>query len=53
LAGVCVRSHRRRPPDGLTTDEHLAVLAFDLEANGLMLDQKLDLDLAETLTIPR
>jgi S-disulfanyl-L-cysteine oxidoreductase SoxD len=37
----------------LSTEQYLAVLAFDLKANGINLDQKLDLDLAETLTIPR
>lgn len=40
-------------PGSLTTDEYLAILAFDLEANGITLDQPLDLELAETLTIPR
>lgn len=37
----------------LSTKEYLAILAFDLKANGITLKQKLDLDLAETLTIPR
>ena len=44
------------PPDkkgSLTTEQYLAVLAFDLKANGIMLDKKLDLPLAETLKIPR
>jgi cytochrome c len=44
------------PPDkagSLSNDQYLAILAFDLNANGITLDEKLDLDLAETLTIPR
>jgi S-disulfanyl-L-cysteine oxidoreductase SoxD len=44
------------PPDApgsLPTEEYLAILAFDLKANGITLDQKLDLELADTLTIPR
>jgi hypothetical protein len=44
------------PPDApgsLSTEEYLAILAFDLDANGIMLDQKLTLELAGTLTIPR
>jgi len=44
------------PPDApgsLSTEEYLAILAFDLKANGITLEEKLDLELAETLTIPR
>jgi cytochrome c len=37
----------------LSTEEYLAVLAFDLKANGITLEQELDLQLAESLTIPR
>lgn len=40
-------------PGSLETDEYLAILAFDLKANGITLEQPLDLELAETLTIPR
>lgn len=40
-------------PGSLDTDEYLAILAFDLQANGITLEQPLDLELAETLTIPR
>ncbi|HKP58281.1 MAG TPA: c-type cytochrome [Polyangiales bacterium] len=40
-------------PGSLSTEEYLAVLAFDLKANGITLDKKLTLDLAETLKIPR
>ena len=46
----------KMPPDkpgSLSTEKYLAVLAFDLKANGINLDKKLDLELAEDLTIPR
>lgn len=44
------------PPGGageLTAEQYLAVLAFDLNANGVKLDAKLDMPLAKTLVIPR
>jgi hypothetical protein len=38
----------------LSTEEYFAILAFDLEANGIDLGvQKLDAVLAKTLVIPR
>ena len=37
----------------LSDDEYLAIIAFDLRANGIDLEQELDLELAESLTIPR
>ena len=37
----------------LSDNEYLAIIAFDLRANGITLEQELDLDLAEGLTIPR
>jgi mono/diheme cytochrome c family protein len=38
----------------LSTDQYLAILAFDLKANGIDLkDKKLDLELAKTLKVPR
>lgn len=40
-------------PGSLSQEQYLAILAFDLKANGVTLDQKLSLDLANTLTIPR
>jgi polar amino acid transport system substrate-binding protein len=40
-------------PGGLSDEEYLAVLAFALQANGFTLQQPLDLDLADQLTIPR
>lgn len=39
-------------PGTLDAETYLAILAFDLKANGVSLDQKLTLPLAETLTIP-
>jgi mono/diheme cytochrome c family protein len=44
------------PPDApgsLTADQYWAALAFDLKANGINLDKKLDANLAATLTVPR
>lgn len=44
------------PPDApgsLSEAEYLAILAFDLKANGIDLDQPLTLELAKTLDIPR
>ena len=40
-------------PGSLTPEQYLAVLAFDLKANGINLDKKLDRETANTLTIPR
>jgi len=40
-------------PASLSTDDYFAVLAFDLHANGIDLDTRLDATLAATLTIPR
>ncbi|HEX6243721.1 MAG TPA: c-type cytochrome [Polyangiales bacterium] len=37
----------------LSADEYLAILAFDLKANGVMLEGELDLERAGSLTIPR
>jgi mono/diheme cytochrome c family protein len=37
----------------LTNDQYLAILAFDLKANGVDLPSPLTMDLAPTLTIPR
>jgi len=48
---------KNMPPNkggSLSTEEYLAILAFDLKANGIDLgDKKLDLPLAATLTVPR
>jgi S-disulfanyl-L-cysteine oxidoreductase SoxD len=37
----------------LTNDQYLAILAFDLKANGIDLPSPLTLEMAPTLTIPR
>ena len=37
----------------LTNDQYLAILAFDLHANGIDLPSPLTMDAAKTLTIPR
>jgi mono/diheme cytochrome c family protein len=37
----------------LTEEQYWAILAFDLKANGIELDQKLDPTLAATLELPR
>jgi mono/diheme cytochrome c family protein len=47
---------KNMPPNkggSLTADEYLAILAFDLHANGINLDKKLTADSAKSLTIPR
>lgn len=53
VANFAVKNMPADDPGSLTTTEYLAVLAFDLKANGINLDQPLTLDLAATLTIPR
>ncbi len=40
-------------PGTLPAEQYWAVLAFDLKANGINLDKKLDANLAATLTVPR
>lgn len=40
-------------PGSLTVDEYLAILAFDLFANGVVLEDALTLDSAGELVIPR
>lgn len=37
----------------LTPEQYFAILAFDLHANGIDLETKLDTNVAKTLTIPR
>ena len=53
VANFAVMNMPPDDPGSLSTEEYLAILAFDLNANGIMLDQKLTLELAGTLTIPR
>jgi len=40
-------------PGSLSADDYYAILAFDLHANGIDLDKKLDGAVAASLTIPR
>jgi len=40
-------------PGSLSAEEYWAILAFDLSANGITLEQKLTPEVAKTLTIPR
>ena len=40
-------------PGSLTPEQYWAILAFDLKANGINLDKKLDASVAQNLAIPR
>lgn len=56
VADIAAFVTKNMPPGkggSLSGDEYWAILAFDLKANGINLDKKLDEPLAETLTIPR
>jgi S-disulfanyl-L-cysteine oxidoreductase SoxD len=53
VASFVVQNMPADAPGSLSEDDYFAVLAFDLKANGIVLDKKLDGTLAATLTIPR
>lgn len=56
VADVAQFATKNMPPDApgsLSEDQYWAILAFDLKANGIELDKKLDGTVASTLTIPR
>jgi mono/diheme cytochrome c family protein len=53
IAQFVVENMPPSDPGGLSSEDYLAILAFDLKANGITLEQELDLELADTLTIPR
>jgi cytochrome c len=53
VAGFVVANMPPGKGGSLSNDEYLAILAFDLQANGITLDEELSLDLAAELTIPR
>lgn len=53
VAGFAVANMPPGQAGSLSKDEYLAILAFDLQANGINLDEELSLDLAAELTIPR
>jgi S-disulfanyl-L-cysteine oxidoreductase SoxD len=53
VADFVVKNMPADAPGSLSTDDYFAVLAFDLNANGIELDKRLDADVAASLTIPR
>jgi cytochrome c len=53
IAEFVVKTMPPKAPGSLSAEEYFAILAFDLKANGIELDKKLDGALAATLTIPR
>ncbi len=54
VADFVVKTMPPKAPGSLSADEYFAILAFDLQANGIDLgDKKLDGPLAATLEIPR
>ena len=53
VAAFVVQNMPGDAPGSLSEDDYFAVLAFDLHANGIDLDKKLDGALAASLTIPR
>lgn len=52
-AGYVMRTMPPGKGGSLRDDEYLAILAFDLQANGVALEQPLDLAGAAKLVIPR
>jgi mono/diheme cytochrome c family protein len=53
VANFVVHNMPGDAPGSLSEDDYFAVLAFDLHANGIDLDKKLDAAVAASLTIPR
>jgi len=53
VANFVVHNMPPKKAGTLTNDEYWAILAFDLQANGITLDRKLTPEYARTLTIPR
>jgi mono/diheme cytochrome c family protein len=53
IAGFVVKNMPPKAPGSLTEEQYWSILAFDLKANGIQLDKKLDGALAATLTVPR
>jgi S-disulfanyl-L-cysteine oxidoreductase SoxD len=53
VAAYVVKNMPPKTPGSLTSDEYFAILAFDLHANGIDLDKKLDGAVAASLEIPR
>lgn len=53
IAAFTVANMPPRSPGSLSADQYWAILAFDLSANGITLDQRLTPELATTLAVPR
>ena len=53
VADYVVKNMPPKTAGSLSADEYFAILAFDLHANGIDLDKKLDGTLAATLELPR
>lgn len=53
VASFAVATMPPSAPGSLSADEYWAILAFDLHANGIDLDEPLTPELAQTLEIPR
>jgi mono/diheme cytochrome c family protein len=53
IGGFVMTNMPPKKAGSLSQDEYLAILAFDLKANGIDLPAKLDLATASTLTVPR
>jgi cytochrome c len=53
IAEFVTKSMPPNAPGSLSAEQYWAALAFDLKANGINLDKKLDANLAATLTVPR
>ena len=53
IAGFVVKNMPPKAPGSLSEEQYWSILAFDLKANGIQLDQKLDGALAATLNVPR
>jgi cytochrome c len=53
VASFAVRTMPPSAPGSLAEADYWAILAFDLHANGIDLDEPLTPELAQTLTIPR
>jgi cytochrome c len=53
VADFVTKSMPPNAPGSLTAEQYWSILAFDLKANGINLEKKLDAKAAQGLTIPR
>jgi cytochrome c len=53
IAAFVVKNMPPKAPGSLSEEQYWSILAFDLKANGIQLDKKLDGALAATLNVPR